>query len=254
VEAEAVAALLGLSPSDARAKIAFSAPEVLNDTDWDSARASAEALLGTGLDVTTIDGRELGRIPWSSPVDALRFGDEALVARLDGAAIELPYNTSLFGVYCQPPSTFAIPNRTSIAPGADGPTIAEALQWLPRLDLYFVREGALNRIAIVGGVTDVKGPGVMPGSTEAGTTAAVVAECARRFEGLELDRRLENVRPRHRFKSGEQGFDLDLRKLYSFGTLLLRQTLESISSDLRDVTHYELGSRLAYVLSKHDRG
>jgi hypothetical protein len=50
--------------------------------------------------------------------------------------------------------------------------------------------------------------------------------------------------------AGELGFDPDMRKRYAFGTLLLRNLLESISSELRDVTQYELGSRLAYVLSQ----
>ena len=43
---------------------------------------------------------------------------------------------------------------------------------------------------------------------------------------------------------------MDLRKLFSFGTLLLRQVLESISPELRDIPQYELGSRLAYLMSQ----
>lgn len=48
---------------------------------------------------------------------------------------------------------------------------------------------------------------------------------------------------------GEAGFDPDLRKRYSFGTLLLCHILDSISAELRDVPQYELGSRMAYALS-----
>ena len=65
-----------------------------------------------------------------------------------------------------------------------------------------------------------------------------------------MDARLENVRPRRRFVAGESGFDMDLRKHYSFGTLLLRHALEEISPELKDVPHYEYGSRLACVLGK----
>jgi hypothetical protein len=80
--------------------------------------------------------------------------------------------------------------------------------------------------------------------------AATLAECVRRFTDLELDTRLDGVRPRSRFVMGIKNFDYDLRKLYSYGTLLLRQVLDSISPELRDLTHYDLGSRLAYVVSK----
>jgi hypothetical protein len=75
-----------------------------------------------------------------------------------------------------------------------------------------------------------------------------VSACRRYFHDIEIDSRLEGVRPRQRFVMGEQGFDLDLRKMYSFGTLLLRQALDAVSPELKDLTQYELGSRLAYVL------
>jgi hypothetical protein len=78
----------------------------------------------------------------------------------------------------------------------------------------------------------------------------MLAECARRFQRLSVDARLENVRPRRRFVAGDAGFDVDLRKHYSFGTLLLRHALEEISPTLKDLPHYEYGSRLACVLGK----
>jgi hypothetical protein len=58
------------------------------------------------------------------------------------------------------------------------------------------------------------------------------------------------VRPRRRFVAGEAGFDMDLRKHYSFGTLLLRHALGSVSDEIKDLPHYEFGSRLACALAR----
>jgi hypothetical protein len=71
---------------------------------------------------------------------------------------------------------------------------------------------------------------------------------------MTVDARLDNVRPRRRFVAGDGGFDMDLRKHYSFGTLLLRHALEEISPDLKDLPHYEFGSRLACALGKEKLG
>ena len=79
-------------------------------------------------------------------------------------------------------------------------------------------------------------------------TPELVLELEERFPRLDVDRRLENVRPRQRFVAGVADFDMDLRKAFSFGTLLLRQILESISPDLRDVPQFEYASRLSYVM------
>ena len=117
-----------------------------------------------------------------------------------------------------------------------GPTIAEAIQWMSNLDLYFRDEGSLRRISIVPDLLELDGE-------------HVAKELGRRFKCLRVDARLAGVRPRARFVMGEGGFDRNPRKRYSFGTPLLRHVLESISLELRGVPQYELGSRLAYALS-----
>lgn len=251
VDYEAAAELLGLSIDDARLKIDFCAPEVLRATDWDLARVFSESLRAVGLSVAVVSGRELERVPWPVPVRSLTFADGALVAGLEEGEIEVPYDTPVLGVYCKPPPDF--PKKGAEAPisGGDGRAFAEATEWMERLDLYHVRGGALWRLAVVQGFTDVADTGRQRGATGAEDLAATVGELEGRFAQCELDTRLENVRPRQRFVGGDRGFDIDLRKLYSFGTLLLRQALESISPELRNVTQYELGSRLAYVLSRH---
>ncbi len=168
----------------------------------------------------------------------------------------MPYANPVVGVYCKPPPDFtggeaALEGLATLVGGRTGPSVSEAIQWLPVLDLFSGREGGLQRLSIVRGVTDFTGLGDLRGGTDAEDMATTVAECESRFDRLTLDTRLENVRPRRRFLAGDASFDPDLRKMYSFGTLLLRQVLDSISSELRDVTQYEFGARLGYVLSRH---
>ena len=79
---------------------------------------------------------------------------------------------------------------------------------------------------------------------------AMLTECERRFSHIEVDQRLSGVLPRQRFAMGDMRFDPDMRKNFSYGTLLLRQALNSVSPELGDLTQFELGSRLAYVLSR----
>jgi hypothetical protein len=115
-----------------------------------------------------------------------------------------------------------------------GPTIAEAIQRTSIVDLYFREGETLRRITIVPHLLDVDGD-------------RVLNEIGRRFKRLRLDTRLAGVRPRAPFVVGA-GFDVSDRRRYSFGTLMLREVLESISPELGIVPQYELGSRLAYAL------
>lgn len=234
---DAAAEILGLDIADLRAKVDFAAPEVLAASDEARAVEVATALRGSGLSVVVIDGCDLVDVPWPTSVSSFDFEADALVVRPEGGEVRLRYDTPITAVYCQPPAGFEAPE-----PGRHGPAsatgegggfaISEDLEWTAHLDLYFTQGRRVRRIALVQDV------------------AEAVAECAHRFHGLRLDTRLENVRPRKRFIGGDADFDLDLRKAYSFGTLLLRQMLESISPDLRDLTHYEFASRLSYLVSR----
>ena len=142
------------------------------------------------------------------------------------------------------------PAETRIGLLSDGMAVVEAIEWMANLDLYFVRDGALQRISIVQDLTDFSGLGPMKKRTAAENMAATLAGARHRFTQMRLDARLENVRPRRRFVGGDSAINPDLRKRYSFGTLLLRHILASISPVLRDLTQYELGSRLGYITSR----
>jgi hypothetical protein len=236
VKEEAAATVLGLPLDHALNKIRFGAPEVLAATDPDSAADTAISLKVAGLRVAMRDGVELTRVPWPTIVASFELDHDGLRAEVGGGdVVEIHYDEPVLAVSCEPPVDFVppegwagpIPAGTSVS----GPAAADALEWVPHLDLYFQRNGQLRRISIDGEL-------MVP----------LVAECQSRFKQLRLDTRLEGVRPRRRFVAGEDGFNPDQRKRYAFGTLLLRHALESIEPELRDLTQYELGSRLAYLL------
>jgi hypothetical protein len=238
VKEEAAAAVLGLPLDHALLKIRFRAPEVLAATDPDRAADAAISLKAAGVHVAMRDGVELTRIPWPIVVASFELEHDGLRAEVGrGDIVEVRYDEPVLAVSCEPPLDFVPPEGWGGAnpPGTSvsGPAAADALEWVPHLDLYFQRDGELRRISIDGEL-------MVP----------LVAECQRRFVHLTLDTRLEGVRPRRRFVSGEAGFDADQRKRYAFGTLLLRHALESIEPELRDLTQYELGSRLAYLLRR----
>jgi hypothetical protein len=240
VDVEAIANLLGLDVPGTRLKAEFPAPEVLSASEPGEAAEFGASLRGAGLTIAILDGGRLSAVPWPMPVSSVAFEEEGLTVGTSGGEIRVPYDVPVVGVYCSPPPNFSMTSPVDAAEAVargDGPAIAEAIQWMANLDLYFTQDGVLRRISIVP---------ELAGSLSIG---AVMDECRRRFQSLHLDTRLENVRPRARFIMGEAGFDPDQRKRYSFGTLLLCHILDSISPELRDVPQYELGSRMGYALS-----
>jgi hypothetical protein len=251
---ETVASLLSLDVPGTRLKAAFPAPEVLSASAADEAKEFASSLRDAGLTVAVVDGAALTRPPWPNPITSMAFDRQGLTVSVTDGDVHVPYNASVVGVYCKPPADFSMSSGVSAADAlerGDGLAIAEAIQWMANLDLYFSEAGALRRISIVPDLADFSSLGELRRPVAGETMDAVIEECRRRFGRLQLDARLENVRPRQRFIMGEAGFNPDQRKRYSFGTLLLCHILDSISPELRDVPQYELGSRLAYALSPH---
>jgi hypothetical protein len=248
VKEEAAAAIMGLPAAEARPKIAFGAPEVLAATNADRAADIAESLASAGLNVAVRRAAELADIPWATLVSSFEFTGGALVVLTSGGRVELPYGEPAFAVACRPSVDFRPPEPVDVS-AVQGRTAAESVEWIAHLDLYSVSAGKLSRVCIAPERARASGPdGRAAGTATAADLSGLLAECRGRFSRLEVDARLDGLRPRRRFVPGEAGFDPDVRKRYAFGTLLLRHLLESISPELRDVTHYELGSRLAYVL------
>ncbi|MDH3206572.1 MAG: hypothetical protein OEO79_08165 [Gemmatimonadota bacterium] len=251
VDVDAAATLLGLDAAGTRLKVSFPAPEILSASEAGEAAEFAASLRGAGLTVSVLDGARLGGLPWPNLVSSLAFDQDGLTADLRDGSVHLPYESEVVAVYCKPPADFVMRSSVNAADAQarrDGPAIAEAIQWMANLDLYFTEAGVLRRVSIVRELTDFSSLGALRGSTSTESMAAVVQECRSRFGRLRFDARHENVRPRHKFVMGEAGFDPDQRKRYSFGTLLLCHILDSISPELRDVPQFELASRLCYVL------
>lgn len=251
VDPQVLADALGLDLPNASLKLGFGAPEILRCADPARARSFAELLTDAGLHVSVVDGAELTRVPWPAPITTMSFGPNGLVGVVGGRAVGIRYNEPVLAVFCKPPLNYTRPaGIPALTPTAKGVAIAEALDGMAVLDLYTRTGGQLDRITIAQDVADFSGVEGMDGVLSSDRLKAMLGECARRFERITVDARLENVRPRRRFVAGEAGFDMDLRKHYSFGTLLLRHALEEISPELKDLPHYEYGSRLACVLGK----
>jgi hypothetical protein len=250
-----VADVLGLEQGNASLKIGFAAPEVMRCSERARALAFAEVLSDTGMNVKVIDGADLARVPWPLPVSWMSFGPDALLGTFRGRTVQVHYEEPVLAVFCKPPLNYTRPPSVPpLTSDRDGLGIAEALDGIAILDLYVVRGAQLERFTIAQDVTDLSDLGERRGGSPAESLKATLAVCGQRFERLTVDARLENVRPRRRFVPGEAGFDVDLRKHYSFGTLLLRHALGEISEGLADLTHYEYGSRLACVLGRDTLG
>jgi len=253
VDHQAVADALGLELANASLKIGFAAPELMRCAERARALPFAALLSDTGMNVKVIDGADLARVPWPVPIASMSFGPDALVGTFRGRTVRVRYAEPVLAVFCKPPLNYMRPAAVPpLTPSLEGLQVAEALDGMATLDLYTLRGAHLERITIAQDVVDFSDLGDLQGGSPAESLKATLAECGRRFQRLTVDGRLENVRPRRRFVAGDAGFDMDLRKHYSFGTLLLRHALGEISADLKDLTHYEYGSRLACALGKDE--
>lgn len=232
VDLAAMSNTLGLDEETTRLKVAFPAPEILAATGPQRAHDLVEELRGQGLHTRVIPGDSLAALPWPRLAMDLSFGENALEVKVEGGSITIPYSASVWAVSCKPPEGFSKEATASLhnaMASSGGPMVAEALEWTPHLDLYANSPEGVARVTIV------EKPWV------------ALEEIERLFHRVGVDRRMDGVRPRQRFVAGEAGFDVDLRKAFSFGTLLLRQILQFISDDLRDLPQYEYASRLSFA-------
>jgi len=239
VDLDAAAVLLELDAFATRLKAVFAAPEIMEASDPQGAHRLAAALRAAGFDVAVLPGAALTEMAWPDPVETLALDASHLEATVRHEGISLPYDAEVLGVYCRPPADRSLASLTDLRRAlttGHGPTIAEAIGRRSIIDLYFRDRGSLRRVTVVPDLLELDGE-------------RVVKDLVRRLPGLRLDRRLEGIRPRAPFAVGRPGSEGPERRRYSFGTLRLYEALGSIAPELASASQFELGSRLAYVLS-----
>jgi len=254
-----------LSPAEARMKANFKAPEVWISGDRESLESKAKELREAGFNVAVVDPSALLETPHQHPVEKLEFTDTELLASVGECQVRLPYDAKVFGVFCRPPAEVPIESRkiASLADslgkrsitvmmerGTSSPgSVAEALERTAFVDLYLSDGAEIRRISVAQGITDFSGLGQAKAMVSSANVNAFILECERRFEDLDIDDRLVDVRPRQRPMVGTTN-DREDRRLFSFGTLALSALLESVSPELKDLTQYDLGSRLSYLMRR----
>lgn len=266
-----VASLLGLTQAEARMKERFPAPEV-----WDvfeereAAVAKGDALEELGLDITVVPASELGQIPEQSVAERFDFGDGRLAVHTPDGLVDVAFDEPLLCVLCSPPKGFgdrrARPRfadtlgKRSTSVFLDGTVavdrrrqytgVLDDLERATFVDLYVERGDELLRIAISSNITAWDGLGEAAKPRGQDNVLTFVEECGHLFDSVIVDRRMEGVRPRRRLSPG--GEVPEGRALFSFGTTALNELLETVKPGLHNVTQYELGSRLAYLISEHE--
>lgn len=243
VDLESAAKLLELDGISTRLKASFGAPEVMHASASGEAVIFGAALQRTGFRVQIVAGARLNDPQWPDPVSGLTFDGSFMQASTPTSVVRVPYDAQVLAVHCQPPGYrhTRVPDELERAiTSGHGPTIADAIQRMSIVDVYFRDEGTLRRVTIVPERLRLE-------------TDVVLKDMGRRFKNLTLDARLKGVRPRAPFSIG-QSFDGSERRRFSFGTMMLRLVVESIAPELRTIPQYEFGSRLAYALSPLAKG
>ena len=224
----------GLTAADVRMKANYGAPEIwVMSTVRSKMEDAARTLREAGLNVVVIAGKDLANIPAPARVKSFSYTDKYLVATLEDSEVGLPYDARIVAVFCKAPE--GSPTELTRSTGS-------AL-----LDIYGSRKGELLRISFVQDVVDFSGLGDRQLPTAGSNMLLFVAECEQRFTKAQFDRRMVDVRLRRSLISDTAARPDERRKGFSFATMALAKLLESISPDLRNISQFELGSRLAYL-------
>ncbi len=268
VDQHEAARCLGLSAAEAGLKVNFPAPEVwLADKDRGKLGKAARSLDEIGLRSVILEGKALLDVPPPVIARSVAFTKKGLVVTQEKSKVQIPYNASVLGVIGTPPrrgeSRYHSPSAADwrrpggsvlaerMADDEDSASVVEATRNPAGfVDLYGSRGGKVSRVTVTEDVTDFS---AVPREARGGSETELrlfVEQCKRLFAKLDLDRRLENLRVRGRYISGMTMPYIEKRQLYSFGSAALADLLESVSSDLKETTQYDLGSRLSYFNEK----
>jgi hypothetical protein len=252
LDARRAAPPLGLTPAEATLKVHYPVPEIWLAFDGRAeAEKVAQELLAAGLHLTLVAADDLASIPARVEVHSFAIHEAGLVLLADQRTT-LGRAEPLIAVFCAPREAGAGEgrppgSRTSEPVRAVGEHHA-AQDTRGFLDLYFAQQGELRRVAVVQGVTDFSGFGESALPSPAGNLIKFVAEIEAHFKAAQVDRRLALLQARRRTSTtGVQARVGPSRKGLTYGTTELKELLGAIAPELKDVSEYELSSRLAYL-------
>ena len=272
VNARQAAPCFGLPPAEARMKANYPAPEIwLADTDKSKMEEAAQDLREAGLNVVAVAGEELANFPPQVKVKSFSFADSHLLVSVEDSDVELAYDAAIAVVFCKPreqaveerhsigssgsvglgrrvfmtstrASMTGLEGRSSMGGSGAGDQTESAF-----LDIYASGDGGLKRISVIQDVVDFSGLGELKLARAADNLVMFVAEFEDRFTQATVDRRMEKARLRKAQLVRKATPQYGHRRGFSYATESLSKLLESVSPELKAVSQFELGSRLAYL-------
>ncbi len=268
----------GLSPAEVRMKANYPIPEIwLADSAKGIVDPTVDILRTAGLNVVAVPGERLAKIPAQASVKSFAFTDAGLTLNLEDSQVELSPDGALVAVFCQPraggslarglgsnPLTEGLRQRKSGVfmardslmgfGGGRGSMSGEEEESAesPFLDIYVPTgtDGSPLRLSVVQNEVDFSGLGDLQLPRANDNMVMFVAELESKLPAVRVDRRLEEMQPRARAMVSQRTAISGERKGFSFATAALSQLVESISPDLKDMSQFELASRLAYLTTQ----
>jgi hypothetical protein len=271
------ASCFGLSPAEVRMKANYPVPEIwLADSDHGKVDPTVEILRTAGLKVVTVPGSAFPDVPPQTIVKTFGFSTTGMTLELEDSQVELSHDGPFVAVFCQPkagdvrssgvganPLTEGLRQRRSgvfmardslmgFGTSSRGSSAGdeEETPESPFLDIYIPgasTDGGVLRAAVVQDQVDFSGLGELQLQRATDNMVMFVAEVEDRFSAVHLDRRLVDMQPRSRAMVSRRMAASPERKGFSFATAALSQLLESLGPDLKDITQFDLASRLAYL-------
>ena len=268
------APVLGLAATEVRMKANYQIPEVwLADTDPGPIEQARQTLAEAGFNVVAVPGVAVAEVPAAETVDSFAFSDAGFEAQVQDTTSTVLYDSAPVAVFCQPHDeaggiggsahtgselTDGLTQRKSgvflardtlvgFGGGRRSSMGEEANHHPAFFDVYLTESDAARRLTIREG-GDFSGLGDLQMARATDNIAMFATEFEERFSNALIDRRPVNMVARQRpmVVTGGQDPRPD-RKGMSFATAALNRLLESISPDLKDLTQFELASRLSYL-------
>ncbi len=227
-----------ISPLEVAAKAAYPIPEIwFADSDRGVLAEISRVLEAVGLNALWVREEELAAVPEPIRIERVTSDERGLLLTHGSSQKLLRHSTDMRAVVCRPAGSA----MREPGPGAD-----VDLEMATFVDIYFLDGGVAHRYSVVDGLVDLSALDC-DGGEGAATVMDFVEVCERRFPRARIDRRLVGTRVRRRRTQATLRSAAERRAGFSFGTKRLQTLLESISTDLADITQSDLASRLIYL-------